>query len=360
MYENKNMNIDNIELGKKYKWKQLCEALNIKVSEGNSRKKDLKQLESLCRYKKEGVWFTIEEKYNEPLKIKDKRKDNSIDELMKSAIMYKVVNTEEGFYCSGINNWLLEIGVVNDKFVSLNQKYCRRQYEREMDEEDYIDLMSRDFISLEYSSLRTHFINALEKIRKTKLADYFITCRVGYSENKIVKWTRDLNDDELKLLYSEKSKLYKKYGVINEIDLLYGNEKRGITRNTTLYNEFRRELRKVLKNNFDANFEYTAYKVILKNTNELAFKLMEEMFFDGYDLEFLKNSIYIKRKQCAKKRQEEAQKKYKLVDKQGIFFDVTNRMYINSLDLTVVERNKVNGLYADLWDVIYKELMMQR
>ena len=357
------MKINNIEIGKKYKWKQLCETIEIPISDGSTRKKQLKKLESLCKYTKEGVWFTIEEIYDIPKPIEDKRRNrdvsNSIDNLMKSAIMYKVVNTEEGYYCGGINNWLLEMGIVNDDFVSLNQKYFRKQYDKSTDKEDEMTLMDRDFITLEYSSLRSHFINSLEKIRKTKLADYLITCRVGYYENKKVKWTRDLNDDEIKKLYTEKNKLYKKYGILNEIDLLYGNEKLGISRDTYMYNEFRKELRCILKKEFGgANFEYTAYKVILKNTSEIAFKLIEETFFKNYNLTFLQNSIYIKRKKCAEKRQEEAQKKYIRINKEGVFFDKTNEMYINSLDLNEVEMNKVNGLYVELWDAIYKELMM--
>ena len=72
------MNLNNLELNKKYKWKQLCETIGIKVSEGNSRKKDLKKLESLCRFTKEGQWFTIYEIYSVPKEIKDGRKTNNL------------------------------------------------------------------------------------------------------------------------------------------------------------------------------------------------------------------------------------------------------------------------------------------
>ena len=67
------MNLSNVELNKKYKWKQLCETINIKVSEGNSRKKDLRKLESLCKFTKEGQWFTIIEIYDKPKEIKETR-----------------------------------------------------------------------------------------------------------------------------------------------------------------------------------------------------------------------------------------------------------------------------------------------
>lgn len=353
------MNIQKVELEKQYKWKQLCETVDIKVSEGNSRKKDIKKLESLCRFTKEGQWFTIHEIYDKPKEIEDKRKGrefkNSINSLMASAIMYKVINTQEGYYCGGINNWLFEIGVVNKEFNRRNQIMFNNIKEGENGE--FINEMNKDFISFEYSSLRSHFISALEKIRKTKLADYYITCKIGYSEDKEVKWTKELTEEDLKYLYNEKDKLYKEYGVVSEFDLLYGNENLNIKKDLTAYRNFKKDVKSILYNKWGANFEYTAYKVILKNTSDKAMELIDKKFFDGYSLLFLKDSIYVKRRKCAEERQNKAIKKYKRIDKEGKFFDRVNKLYVDSLDLSEVELNKINGIYVELWEAIYNELM---
>ena len=353
------MNIQKVELEKQYKWKQLCETVDIKVSEGNSRKKDIKKLESLCRFTKEGQWFTIHEIYDKPKEIEDKRKGrefkNSINSLMASAIMYKVINTQEGYYCGGINNWLFEIGVVNKEFNRRNQVMFNNIKEGENGE--FINEMNKDFISFEYSSLRSHFISALEKIRKTKLADYYITCKIGYSEDKEVKWTKELTEEDLKYLYNEKDKLYKEYGVVSEFDLLYGNENLKIKKDLTAYRNFKKDVKSILYNKWGANFEYTAYKVILKNTSDKAMELIDKKFFDGYSLLFLKDSIYVKRRKCAEERQNKAIKKYKKIDREGTFFDRVNKLYVDSLDLSEVELNKINGIYVELWEAIYNELM---
>ena len=353
------MNIQKVELEKQYKWKQLCETVDIKVSEGNSRKKDIKKLESLCRFTKEGQWFTIHEIYDKPKEIEDKRKGrefkNSINSLMASAIMYKVINTQEGYYCGGINNWLFEIGVVNKEFNRRNQVMFNNIKEGENGE--FINEMNKDFISFEYSSLRSHFISALEKIRKTKLADYYITCKIGYSEDKEVKWTKELTEEDLKYLYNEKDKLYKEYGVVSEFDLLYGNENLKIKKDLTAYRNFKKDVKSILYNKGGANFEYTAYKVILKNTSDKAMELIDKKFFDGYSLLFLKDSIYVKRRKCAEERQNKAIKKYKKIDREGTFFDRVNKLYVDSLDLSEVELNKINGIYVELWEAIYNELM---
>lgn len=353
------MNIQKVELEKQYKWKQLCETVDIKVSEGNSRKKDIKKLESLCRFTKEGQWFTIHEIYDKPKEIEDKRKGrefkNSINSLMASAIMYKVINTQEGYYCGGINNWLFEIGVVNKEFNRRNQVMFNNIKEGENGE--FINEMNKDFISFEYSSLRSHFISALEKIRKTKLADYYITCKIGYSEDKEVKWTKELTEEDLRYLYNEKDKLYKEYGVVSEFDLLYGNENLKIKKDLTAYRNFKKDVKSILYNKWGANFEYTAYKVILKNTSDKAMELIDKKFFDGYSLLFLKDSIYVKRRKCAEERQNKAIKKYKKIDREGTFFDRVNKLYVDSLDLSEVELNKINGIYVELWEAIYNELM---
>ena len=353
------MNIQKVELEKQYKWKQLCETIDIKVSEGNSRKKDIKKLESLCRFTKEGQWFTIHEIYDKPKEIEDKRKGrefkNSINSLMASAIMYKVINTQEGYYCGGINNWLFEIGVINKEFNRRNQIMFNNIKGEEVNE--YINEMNKDFISFEYSSLRSHFISALEKIRKTKLADYYITCKIGYSEDKEVKWTKELTEEDLKYLYNEKDKLYKEYGVVSEFDLLYGNENLKIKKDLTAYRNFKKDVKSILYNKWGANFEYTAYKVILKNTSDKAMELIDKKFFDGYSLIFLKDSIYVKRRKCAEERQNKAIKKYKKIDREGTFFDRVNKLYVDSLDLSEVELNKINGIYVELWEAIYNELM---
>ena len=138
--------------------------MDIKVSDGNSRKKDIKKLEVLCRFTKEGQWFTIHEIYDKPKEIEDKRKGrefkNSINSLMASAIMYKVINSKEGYHCGGINNWLFEIGVVNKEFTRRNQLMFNGINKDRIDSCDYeyVDAMNRDFISFEYSSLRSNFI----------------------------------------------------------------------------------------------------------------------------------------------------------------------------------------------------------
>ena len=62
---------------KTYKnYKELCKAMGWEEKAGNSRVKQLKELESLCEYHNEGNKFVIDEIYDEPKPIKDGRGGN--------------------------------------------------------------------------------------------------------------------------------------------------------------------------------------------------------------------------------------------------------------------------------------------
>lgn len=59
---------------KTYKnWKELCNAMDWSNKGGNTKKKYLKQLESLCKYHKNGNSYIIEEIYDKPKPIEDNR-----------------------------------------------------------------------------------------------------------------------------------------------------------------------------------------------------------------------------------------------------------------------------------------------
>lgn len=70
------MNIEKLELNKEYTWKQICELTDVPYKTGNTKIKQMKQFESLCRFTKEKTKFTIHEIYNKPKEIEDGRKNN--------------------------------------------------------------------------------------------------------------------------------------------------------------------------------------------------------------------------------------------------------------------------------------------
>ena len=64
-----------LEVGEYKNYKAICEAMGWKPVGGDTKVKHLKELESICKYHKDGYKFIIEEIYEAPLPIVDNRKE---------------------------------------------------------------------------------------------------------------------------------------------------------------------------------------------------------------------------------------------------------------------------------------------
>ena len=64
-----------LEVGEYKNYKAICEAMGWKPVGGDTKVKHLKELESICKYHKDGYKFIVEEVYETPLPIVDKRKE---------------------------------------------------------------------------------------------------------------------------------------------------------------------------------------------------------------------------------------------------------------------------------------------
>ena len=111
------LNLENIELEKEYKWKQLCETLEEPYTNGNTRVKKLKELSSLCRFTKVGQKYIIHEIYDTPKEIVDKRKGRKIINKKQSKYEGIITHNEilgkfDGFYVYAhyINEEVVYIG----------------------------------------------------------------------------------------------------------------------------------------------------------------------------------------------------------------------------------------------------------
>ena len=112
------MESDNILLElKTYKnYKELCKAMNWTVSSGNTKKAQIKQLDLLCKYHKEGNKFIIDNIYDTPIKKIDNRGNSSwknfknfnIDKKDENNIgVYRIINydTKEVYIGSTIRGF---------------------------------------------------------------------------------------------------------------------------------------------------------------------------------------------------------------------------------------------------------------
>ena len=208
------MNLNNLELNKKYKWKQLCETIGIKVSEGNSRKKDLKKLESLCRFTKEGQWFTIYEIYSVPKEIKDGRKTNNLK--YGNIITKKEMRGEyDGFYVYA--HYMNEEVVYVGKGCKRRAIDGKRPYKmRDLTKVKILKRFEDDELSA--LSYEKEMIEYYQSIGQCKYNDQSYHCgKIVTKENKKILIQRrydKLNNRLNKLLKKEESLIQK----INELN----------------------------------------------------------------------------------------------------------------------------------------------
>ena len=87
-------------------YKELCKAMNWEEKAGNSRVSQLKELESLCSYHKEGNKFVIEEIYDKPREIKDKRKNKESTFDYSQFKVEKEIERDSGVYMIKLSNFI--------------------------------------------------------------------------------------------------------------------------------------------------------------------------------------------------------------------------------------------------------------
>jgi len=87
------MNINNLGNGQILKnYKELCEMLDIKVSAGNTKKAQLKELERFCIYHKEKTKFIIDTIYSEPLPKEDNKRNSIYSDYVEKLIIHMLSN----------------------------------------------------------------------------------------------------------------------------------------------------------------------------------------------------------------------------------------------------------------------------
>lgn len=112
-------------------WKDLCKSMGWNGNAGgNTKKKYLKELDSLCKYHKEGYKIIIDEIYQEPKEIIDNRRNNGSEPI--DYAQFKV--SKEDWYKNGIYKIQLE----NKVYIGSTKNFRKRYIGHlKHDEEDF-------------------------------------------------------------------------------------------------------------------------------------------------------------------------------------------------------------------------------
>lgn len=110
-----------LELTTYKNYKELCKAMNWEVTSSNSKKKQMKELESICKFHKEGQKFIIEDIYDKPKEIINNTGKSSIYEDSFKPLVLNVLSqhykTKEQTLCITSSMVMKDFAMADEELI---------------------------------------------------------------------------------------------------------------------------------------------------------------------------------------------------------------------------------------------------
>lgn len=197
MEKNYSKEISILKEKKEFKnYRDLCNHLNWEISEGNSKKKQLKELDLICRYSKNGNKFIIEEVYEDRADAEFKKacRVKYMDNL-ENIIMGYLLFRGDGRKCVASKNYFMkEVGLINNNF-----SLCK-EYQFKTAKHLNVDIRTvSEYFNLNTKSLKADLERALKNLSRMKLIDYNVVTLLCKHEkiNDIEKYVFEEREDKL-------------------------------------------------------------------------------------------------------------------------------------------------------------------
>lgn len=178
------MEIENLTEGMEIKnYKELCNILNIKVSDGNSKKKQLNELTTYCKYEKIGRKFIIKEIYDKQIINIDTIANNSkYIKTLSNIIVEYLYNNPKELKEVPLSKLFTLLGITNNNYNSAN--YYRKELSQLYD----IRLASIYYF---YSNTKMEFKKIIER------------CLKNLENRRVLNWYRVImiKDENTKQIY---------------------------------------------------------------------------------------------------------------------------------------------------------------
>lgn len=257
---------ERLTVGKVFKnYKELCRVMGWKVSTGNTKIAQLKKLNTICKWHKDGNKIVIDKVYFSSIDKVDNRVSNkgtgkkSIYYQDFEVLMMLLLEKTTGEYLEFTITQLMQmVGMVNED-------YCKYKYSQKLlAEETEISIEEiNQFYEVHQKLLSQGARTCLNNLKKAYLINLTeITMIRAFEivpdneENKkhIRKYyDRVATKDEIKKILIEKRKLMELMGCKNMNEIYKKN----------LNRRFYRELRVILEEKFNISFDYTSYRAVL-------------------------------------------------------------------------------------------------
>lgn len=275
------MNTNNLVIGQKMKYKQLCEILGEEVKEGG-RNRELQQekwLHFFC-FHKEGHSIIIDEIFEEPIPIEDKRvKGNHskfvelIEEIIKDCLY------QQGTTILTSTEWFVELGMVSKKYIDLTD-----------DAETVLHFFPKEidhFKAESYDVMNRIFIRNLSILQKKGIIDFQKNTYIRKLDHKEYK----ANDEEEAYIKKTRDEVMHKIGSRTYFELAYNGKLPYFFQTVNRIFQEEKEWNSAFvkyKVKKGVNYSYEPVKDISKTKEALRWKVSISMQ-DSYERRYQKN-----------------------------------------------------------------------
>lgn len=268
------MKIENLQENMVIKnYKELCSLLEIKPTGGDSKKAQLKELETYVNYDKQGYKFVIKEIYKEQ-KVKEDRRVGGYSE-MRTLILRLLDMSNQN------NNIVLPTSVLLRKLSMVNDNYAiARRSQKELSE---LLNMKQEYIADFYSSTHKNLKRALEtnlnKLQRERLifwSNTVMVCKNKIGDIKKNELGEFEVDEDGKLVCDIKQEF--RVATQQEKEIILSTEKQVLTKYGFC------EIGDIYKHCKSDSFYKEVYKRVKKSCNI-------NFYFLGYDITFIKENV---------------------------------------------------------------------
>lgn len=279
------MKIENLHEGQVLKnYKELCAALGLEVVGGNQKRSQMKDIETYCKFHKEGQKIIIDKIYEVKKEKIDKRENGAYDEMKSLILSILLLDDYED------NRAILPIGTLLNAIGAVSRNYsATRQYRQSTSEYLNMDIAYvNDFYDSTHDTLQKTLERKLNKLQKgsfifwgktvmicknnvsvkfNELGEYELD-EYGNVVSTIHKDYRLATTDEKEAILKAERKYLDEYGYV-DIEDVYRHCKS---------KEFFSKVEKDLRRKYNINHYFQAYEIVFSRH-----RIEEELEKIGFD-----------------------------------------------------------------------------
>lgn len=242
-----------LEVGEYKNYKAICDSLGWEIKAGNSKKKQLKDLECMCKYHKEGSKFIIEEVYDDFILIERRGREKSIiTEGVELSILYLLTNEMMKTNISSLQiskgKLLCMVGLINSQFNQI--MYSKETYSKIT--HSNLDIVEEFFVKT-MNNINGYLNRAIKNLEKKALISCNKDILYIYKEGK----PEIANQEETELVLDCRRRTLEERGMNTEDEIKWSE-----------YNQYKEDVVEKLKTFKITNYYY-AYNII-GNKNYIA------------------------------------------------------------------------------------------